>query len=207
MNIIIFGPPGSGKGTQARKLADRYGIPHISTGRIFRAAMKDKSGLGNKIARIMKSGGYVPDDITIGIVKKRLEDADCAEGFILDGFPRTLPQAEALDEFSHVDFVIVLDIPDKVAVERIAGRRTCSKCRRPATIKEGSKCKECGGKLVRRPDESDEVIPGRLKIYHDATHPLLEYYLPRDIVHVIDGTKPVEEAFKDILKVLGDANY
>lgn len=207
MNIIMFGPPGCGKGTQARKLADRYGIPHISTGQIFRAVMKDKSELGKKIRDTMKSGNYVPDKITIAVVKKRLEDADCAEGFILDGFPRTLAQAEALDEFSHVDFVIVLEIPDSVAVHRIAERRTCSKCNRPATVKEGNKCRECGGKLIRRPDESDEIIAERLKIYHDTARPLLEYYRPGDIVHVINGNPPVEKVFKDILKVLGDANY
>lgn len=204
MNIVLFGPPGSGKGTQAKLLAERYGIPHISTGDIFRAAMKDRSELGLKIAETMKSGSYVSDSISITIVQKRLEDVDCAEGFILDGFPRTLPQAEALDEFSHVDFVIVLNVPDAELIKRISGRRTCSGCNRSTRVDEGEKCRECGAKLVSRSDELPGVIKKRLAVYHDATQPLIEYYKPRNILYVVDGNRPVKEVFKDILLILGD---
>ncbi|MBD3303630.1 adenylate kinase [Candidatus Woesearchaeota archaeon] len=204
MNIVIFGPPGSGKGTQAGKIAERYGIPHISTGDMFRAAMDKKTELGLKIKDMMAKGILIPDEITIRLVEMRLKDADCTEGFILDGFPRTLEQAEALDEMAELGFVIVLDVPDDVVVDRIMNRRTCAKCGRSTTADEGDTCKKCGGKLVKRSDEDVETSKHRLKVYHDQTQPLIEYYKPRDVVHVVDGDRPVEEVFKDIIKVLGE---
>lgn len=204
MNIIMFGPPGSGKGTQADKVAERYGIPHISTGDMFRAAMDKKTELGLKIKDMMAKGILIPDEITIRLVEMRLKEADCAEGFILDGFPRTIDQAEALDELAEIGFVIVLNVPDDVVLKRIMNRRTCSKCKRPTTADEGDTCKECGGELVKRSDEKEDVIKHRLKVYHDQTQPLLEYYKPRDLVHRVNGDRPVEEVFKDIIKILGE---
>jgi adenylate kinase len=204
MNIIIFGPPGSGKGTQAEKIAERYGIPHISTGDMFRAAMQQGTDLGKQITERMKKGILISDEITIKLVELRLKETDCTEGFILDGFPRTIEQAEALDEMAEIGFVIVLDVSDEVVIDRIMKRRTCSKCKRPTTADEGDKCKKCGGELVKRSDEKVDVIKHRLVVYHEQTSPLLEYYKPRDIVHIIDGNRPVEDVFKDVIKVLGE---
>ncbi|MBW3001975.1 adenylate kinase [Candidatus Woesearchaeota archaeon] len=204
MNIIIFGPPGSGKGTQAENIAERYGIPHISTGDMFRAAMEQGTDLGKQIMENMKKGILISDEITIKLVELRLKEADCTEGCILDGFPRTIEQAEALDSMIEIGFVIVLDVPDDVVLKRIMNRRTCSKCKRPTTADEGDKCKKCGGELVKRSDEKEDVIKHRLGVYHEQTSPLLEYYKPRDIVHIIDGNRPVEEIFKDITKLLGE---
>lgn len=204
MNIVIFGPPGSGKGTQAKLLAERYGIPQVSTGDIFRAAMKAKSELGLKIINMMNSGHYVSDDITIGVVKKRLEDVDCAEGFILDGFPRTLAQAEALDEFSHVDFVIVLDVPYEEIIKRTSKRKVCSKCNRITTSEEGQNCKECRGKLISRSDEDIKIVKTRLMIYQDTAQPVINYYRSKGVLHTIAGNRSVEDVFNDILSVLGD---
>ncbi|MBN1644910.1 adenylate kinase [Candidatus Woesearchaeota archaeon] len=204
MNIIIFGPPGSGKGTQARLLADRYGIPHISPGAMFRAAMKSKTKIGLQIKDFMDKGNYVPDDITIAMVKKRLEDVDCAEGFMIDGFPRNLPQAEALDEFAHIDFVIVLKVSDKEVINRLSKRRQCPKCDKITSTEEGEKCRDCKVKLVQRDDDKPQVIKNRLLVYHDLTQPLIEYYKNKDIVRMINGEQSEENVFKDILLGLGD---
>ena len=202
MNIIIFGPPGSGKGTQAEKIADRYGIPHISTGDMFRAAREKETDFGKQITERMKKGILISDEITIKLVEMRLQETDCTEGFILDGFPRTIEQAEALDEMIELGFVVVLDVPDDVIIERISKRRTCAKCKSPTN--KGDKCEKCGGELVQRSDDTPEGIKKRLAVYKDQTQPLLEYYKPRDITHIIDGNRPVEEIFKDIIKVLGE---
>jgi len=204
MNIIIFGPPGSGKGTQAEMIAERYGIPHISTGDMFRAAIEQKTELGLKIKNILAKGHYVPDEITIKLIEMRLKETDCTEGCILDGFPRTLNQAEALDEIAEIGFVIVLDIPDDVIIKRMSKRRNCEKCKRTTTADEGDACKECGGKLIQRDDQKPDVIKKRVDVYNDQTAPLLEYYKPRDLVHVIDGNRPIEPIFQDIIKVLGE---
>ena len=204
MNVIIFGPPGSGKGTQAEMIAERYGIPHISTGDMFRAAIEKKTELGLKIQDILAKGHYVPDEITISLIEMRLKETDCTEGCILDGFPRTLDQAEALDEMVEIGFVIVLDIPDDVVVKRMSHRRNCEKCKRTTNADEGDACKECGGKLVQRDDQKPDVIKKRVDVYNDQTAPLLEYYKPRDLVHVIDGNRPIEPIFQDIIKILGE---
>jgi adenylate kinase len=206
MNIIIFGPPGSGKGTQAKLLADRYGIPHICPGEILRDAIKKKTDLGLKIKGLLDSGNYVSDDIAIAMVQKRLEDVDCAEGYILDGFPRTLPQAEALDEFSEVGFVLFLNISDKEAINRQSKRRQCPKCNKLTNISEGERCKECKVKLIKRDDQDSDVISNRLLVYHDLTQPLLEYYKPRNIVHVINGDQSEEKVFKELILALGDTD-
>jgi len=204
MNIVLFGPPGSGKGTQAEKIAERYGIPHISTGDMFRAAMAQKTELGLQIKENMEKGILISDEITVRLVEMRLKEADCTEGFILDGFPRTIEQAEALDSMVELGFVIVLDVPDDVVLKRIMNRRTCSKCKRPTTADEGEKCKKCGGELIKRSDEKEDVIKYRLSVYHDQTAALLEYYKPKDIIHIIDGNRSVEEIFQDIIKILGE---
>ena len=204
MNIIIFGPQGSGKGTQAKMLADRYGIPHISTGDIFREVAKRKDALGLEVKKVMDQGALCSDALTNEVMKHRLEDVDCAEGFILDGYPRTLAQAEALDEFSMIDSVIVLEISDEAAVSRLSNRRQCPKCRRITDVSEGVNCAKCGAKLVQRADDTPELIKKRLDDYHEITQPLLEYYKPRDIVYFIDGEQKPEKVFRNILEVLGD---
>jgi len=204
MNIVIFGPQGSGKGTQAKLIAERYGIPHISTGDIFREVAKKKDALGLQVKGLLDNGELISDGLTLEIVRHRLEDVDCEEGFILDGFPRTIGQAETLDEFSHVDFVIVLDISDEEAVRRISLRRQCPKCRKITTVDEGDVCKECKEKLVQRDDDIPALIQKRLSAYHDLTQPLLEYYKPQDVVHVINGEQSVEAIFNEIVAVLGE---
>jgi len=202
MNIIIFGPPGSGKGTQAEKVAERYGIPHISTGDMFRAAMEQETDIGKQIKERMAKGILISDEITIKLVEMRLKETDCTEGFILDGFPRTIEQAEALDEMIELGFVVVLDVPDDVIIERISKRKTCAKCKSPTN--KGDKCEKCSGELIQRSDDTPEGIKKRLAVYKDQTQPLLEYYKPRDMTHIIDGNRSVEEIFKDIIKVLGE---
>jgi len=204
MNIIILGPQGCGKGTQADMIAERYGIPHISTGDMFRAAMEQGTDLGKQIKERMNKGILISDEITIKLVELRLKDTDCTEGFILDGFPRTLQQAEALDSMVEVGFVIFLDVPEDVLIERLSKRRQCSKCKRITTVSEGEKCKECGGELVQREDDTPEGIKQRLTMYRELTEPLLEYYKPRNIAHIIDGNRTVEEVFKSIIKSLGE---
>jgi adenylate kinase len=204
MNIVIFGPQGSGKGTQAKMLADRYGVPHISTGDIFREAAKKHDTLGLEVKRVMDAGALCSDALTNEVVKHRLEDVDCSEGFILDGYPRTLAQAEALDEFSHVDFVIVLEISDEEAVKRLSKRRQCQKCKKITGVSEGSACKSCGAKLVQRDDDTPALIQKRLDTYHELTQPLMEYYRPQEIIHIINGEQSPEKVFKDILGILGD---
>ncbi len=204
MNIVIFGPQGSGKGTQAEMLADRYGIPHISTGDIFREAAKRKDKIGLEVKKVLDEGSLCSDALTNEVVKHRLEDVDCAEGFILDGYPRTLVQAEALDEFANVEFVIVLEISDQEAVRRLSKRRQCPKCKRITDTAEGSDCVKCGTALVQRADDTPELIKKRLDDYHDITQPLLEYYKPREIVAVINGEQSPEKVFRNILDVLGE---
>lgn len=204
MNIVIFGPQGSGKGTQAKMLADRYGIPHISTGDIFREAAKRKDKMGLEVKKVLDEGSLCSDALTNEVVKHRLEDVDCAEGFILDGYPRTLVQAEALDEFSNIEFVIVLEISDEEAIKRLSKRRQCPKCKRITDINEGAECAKCGTKLVQRADDTPELIKKRLDDYHDITQPLLEYYKPREVVFVINGEQKPEKVFRNILEVLGE---
>ena len=204
MNIIILGPQGCGKGTQAEKIAERYGIPHISTGDMFRAAMEQGTDLGKEITERMNKGILISDEITIKLVELRLKDTDCTEGFILDGFPRTLQQAEALDSMVEVGFVLFLDVPEDVLIERLSKRRQCSKCKRITNVSEGEKCKECGGELIQREDDTPEGIKQRLTMYRELTEPLLEYYKPRSIAHIIDGNRPVEEVFQSIIQVLGE---
>lgn len=213
MKIIMLGAPGAGKGTQAKKIAEKYGIPHISTGDIFRANIKGGTELGMKAKSYMDQGQLVPDDVTIGMLLDRISEADCANGYVLDGFPRTIPQAESLtkalsDRGEKMDHAIDVDVPDEAIVTRMAGRRACLKCGATYHIvynapKTEGVCDVCGEKLVLRDDDKPETVQKRLTVYHDQTQPLIEYYKEAGILATVDGTKDLNKVFEDIVNVLG----
>ncbi len=210
MRIILMGAPGAGKGTQAEKLIEKLKIPHIATGDIFRAAVKEGTELGNKAKSYMDQGKLVPDEIVIGIVKERLMKADCREGFLLDGFPRTVSQAEALDEQLNdrpINYVVYIDADFDDLVERISGRRICSKCGKSYHIKFNPPevrgvCDDDGGDLYQRDDDNEETAKDRLKVYTDETSPLIEYYENKGILKRVNGSQDPEGVTKDILRVL-----
>jgi len=209
MKLILLGPPGAGKGTQAEVLTKELGIPAISTGNILRAAVKNGTPIGLKAKEYMDAGKLVPDEVIIGVISERLSEADCANGFILDGVPRTIPQAEALEkEGIAFDHVISLEISDEEIVERMAGRRVCTSCGTPFHVKgrppktEGV-CDICGGKLELRADDKPEVVTSRLKVYHEETAPLKEFYQSRNLLRGIQDQKSIEATTAEILKVLG----
>lgn len=213
MKIIMLGAPGAGKGTQAKKIAEKYQIPHISTGDIFRANIKGGTELGMKAKSYMDQGGLVPDDVTIGMLLDRIQEADCSNGYVLDGFPRTIPQAEsltkALSEMGEtMDYAINVDVPDENIINRMAGRRACLACGATYHIvynapKQEGICDVCGEKLVLRDDDKPETVQKRLGVYHEQTQPLIEYYGNAGILVSVDGTKDLNEVFKDIVTVLG----
>ncbi len=213
MNIIMLGPPGAGKGTQAKMLVERLGIPQISTGDMLRAAVKDGTELGKKAKEYMDAGKLVPDEVVIGIVKERLAQADCERGFILDGFPRTIPQAEALDRVleelgKRIDYVINVAVPNEELITRLTGRRTCRKCGAMYHVvfnppREEGRCDKCGGELYQRDDDREETIRQRLEVYQAQTAPLIDYYKKKGVLYDIDGTGSIEDIFQNILKVLG----
>jgi len=212
MKIIMLGAPGAGKGTQAKRIAKKYDIPHISTGDIFRANIKEKTELGNKAKEYMDRGELVPDDITIGMLLDRIHKDDCKNGFVLDGFPRTIPQAEsltrALSELGEkIDYAVNIDVPDESIITRMSGRRACLSCGATYHIvysapKAKDVCDTCGNKLVIRDDDKPETVKKRLEIYHDQTQPLIDYYKNEKILASVDGTKDMEEVFIDIISVL-----
>ena len=213
MKLIMLGAPGAGKGTQAEILSAKLGIPTISTGNILRAAIKDGTPIGLQAKSYMDAGQLVPDDVIIGIVTERLAEDDCKNGYILDGFPRTIPQAESLTEAlaangEAIDFALNVDVPDANIVNRMAGRRACLKCgatyhiQFAAPKKEGI-CDKCGSELVLRDDDKPETVQKRLEIYHDQTHPLIEYYEKKGVLHTVDGTQTMEDVFKNITDILG----
>lgn len=213
-NIILMGPPGAGKGTNAKRIASHYGIPHISTGDMFREAIKNKTPLGELANKYISQGLLVPDDVTIGLVKERISLDDCKNGFLLDGFPRSLPQAEALtsigEEISRpIKYVINIVVPESILVDRISGRRVCKVCGAPYHIRnmkpkvEGI-CDLCGGELVQRKDDNEETLKARLHEYHKMTEPLISYYKNLGVVYDVDGTKDLDELSKDIAKILGE---
>lgn len=213
-NIILMGPPGAGKGTNAKRIASHYGIPHISTGDMFREAIKNKTPLGELANKYISQGLLVPDDVTIGLVKERISLDDCKNGFLLDGFPRSLPQAEALtsigEEISRpINYVINIVVPESILVDRISGRRVCKTCGAPYHIRnmkpkvEGV-CDLCGGELVQRKDDNEETLKARLHEYHKMTEPLIAYYKNLGVVYDVDGTKDLDELSKDIAKILGE---
>ncbi len=204
MNIIILGPQGSGKGTQAQLLKEKYEWKHISTGDLYRQGVQNRDPEILKMQKGIDKGGFMPDAYVMKLVKKNLSE----KGNIFDGFPRTLPQAEALDEITQVGIVIELKMPDKLAVERLSARRQCKDCRaifgaENPPRKKGI-CNRCGGELFHREDDKPEAIKKRLALYHDETEPLLEYYKPRKIVYSVDASKSIESVFKDICKIIDE---
>jgi len=216
MKIVFMGPPGAGKGTQAEKIVETYQIPHISTGDMFRKAIKDQTELGMEAKRYMDQGALVPDHVTIGIVKDRLSEPDCVKGFLLDGFPRTVEQANALDEIlvsldSKIDYVINIDVDLSILKERLTGRRICRSCGatyhmifNPPKV-EGI-CDKCGGELYQRKDDNEETVGNRLEVYVKQTKPLLDYYSQAGNLVNINGQQSIDLVFADIQTVLGGNN-
>ena len=206
MNIIFLGPPGAGKGTQAQKICDALNIPQISTGDILRRAIKEGTETGLKAKAFIDAGQLVPDGVIIDIVKERLAMADCAGGYILDGFPRTMPQAEALDTFAAIDSVIELDVADQVLVDRLSGRRVCLKCGATyhlSMLNGETKCAKCGDPLVQRNDDKVETVLNRLEVYHAQTAPLIGYYEQKGLLKKVDGAQGLDNTFAAIMKALG----
>ena len=213
MKIIMLGAPGAGKGTQAKKIAAKYGIPHISTGDIFRANIKNGTELGKKAKTYMDQGLLVPDELVVDLVVDRVNQDDCTNGYVLDGFPRTIPQAEALTEAlekmgQKVDFAIDVNVPDENIVKRMGGRRACVTCGATyhmvyaPTKKEGI-CDTCGGELILRDDDKPETVQKRLNVYHDQTQTLIDYYTSQGILRTVDGTVDIDDVFRAITEFLG----
>lgn len=205
MNIIFLGPPGAGKGTQAQRICETFGIPQISTGDILRRAIKEETPTGLKAKAYIDAGKLVPDEVVIDIVRDRLDQEDCKTGYILDGFPRTVPQAEALADFAQIDAVVDLDVADEKLVQRLSGRRVCLNCGATyhvSTMKSDC-CNHCGQALVQRDDDKPETVLSRLKVYHEQTAPLVSYYQDKNLLHVIDGAQQKEVIFDAILNTLG----
>ena len=213
MKIIMLGAPGAGKGTQAKMIAEKYGIPHISTGDIFRANIKNGTQLGREAKQYMDQGLLVPDELTVKILLDRVAQEDCAGGYVLDGFPRTIPQAEVLDEAltaqnEKIDYAIDVDVPDENIVKRMSGRRACLKCGATYHLEhipprtEGI-CDSCGSELVLRDDDKPETVLNRLKVYHDQTQPLIDYYSRKKILRTVDGTMDMQDVFHAVTAILG----
>jgi len=210
--IILLGPPGAGKGTQAKKISAEFGIPQISTGDMLRAAVKDGTALGKQAKAFMDSGGLVPDEVVIGIVKERLAAADCAGGFILDGFPRTIPQAQALDRVvkelgKEIRFVLSLEVDQNELMERLCGRRTCTGCGAMYHVKFSvprvpDKCDKCGAALIQRDDDKEETIKNRLDHYRRATAPLLDYYRDTGKIRSVMASGEIDAIFRKIVGIL-----
>ena len=212
MKIIMLGAPGAGKGTQAKKIAAEYHIPHISTGDIFRANLKNGTELGLKAKEYMDKGLLVPDELTCDLVVDRISQPDAENGYVLDGFPRTIPQAEALSEAlskrgEKIDYAIDIEVPDENIVKRMSGRRACVGCGATyhlvyaAPKKEGI-CDACGGELILRDDDKEETVGKRLNVYHEQTQPLIDYYSGKGVLKTIDGTADIDEIFAQIKKIL-----
>ena len=213
MKIIMLGAPGAGKGTQAKMIAEKCGIPHISTGDIFRANINNGTELGAKAKEYMDKGLLVPDELVCDLVVDRIQQADCEKGYILDGFPRTIPQAEALTEALNaieqkMEYALNIDVPDENIIHRMAGRRACVGCGATyhlefAPTKVEGICDVCGEKLILRDDDKPETVTNRLNVYHAQTKPLIDYYDKKGIVYTIDGTQSMDKVFSDIRKILG----
>ena len=213
MNIILLGAPGVGKGTQAKKLIEKYDIPQISTGDILRKAVADGTPLGKEAKSYMDSGGLVPDSVVIGLVKERLAQDDCKKGYILDGFPRTTPQAEALDAVlaemnSPLDTALSVDVDPDILMKRLTGRRTCKSCQQMYNVhftpsqKEGV-CDKCNGELFQRADDKEDTIKNRLEVYEKSTAPLIDYYGKKNILKSVEGMGSVDDIFNKVCSVLG----
>ena len=213
MKIIMLGAPGAGKGTQAKMLADKYMIPHISTGDIFRANIKNGTELGQKAKTYMDQGLLVPDELVCDLVVDRVQQDDCSKGYILDGFPRTIPQAEALDAAlsklgAKIDYAVNVEVPDENIVNRMSGRRACVACGATYHIvhnptKVEGVCDRCGKELILRDDDKPETVTKRLNVYHEQTQPLIEYYTKQGALVEVDGTMNMDDVFNAIVKILG----
>ena len=214
MKIIMLGAPGAGKGTQAKQIAAKYNVPHVSTGDIFRANIKEGTALGMEAKSYMDKGQLVPDELTVKILLDRVAKDDCKNGYVLDGFPRTIPQAEVLDEAvtklgETIDYAINVDVPDENIIRRMSGRRACVACGATYHIvnvppkKEGI-CDVCGEALIVRDDDKEETVKSRLETYHQQTQPLIDYYSQKNILKEVDGTKDMNEVFADIVAILGE---
>lgn len=213
MRIIMLGAPGAGKGTQAKQIAGKFNIPHISTGDIFRANIKGGTELGKKAKAYMDQGALVPDELVVDLVADRIKQNDCKDGYVFDGFPRTIPQAEALDKAleemgSKIDFAIDIDVPDENIVNRMSGRRACLACGATYHVqfnapKTEGICDACGKELVLRDDDKPETVKTRLDVYHTQTQPLIDYYTEKGVLKSVDGTQDVADVFQSILDVLG----
>lgn len=212
MKIVMLGAPGAGKGTQAKKIAEKFQIPHISTGDIFRANIKNETELGKKAKTYMDQGLLVPDELTVNLVTDRLVQADCKSGYVLDGFPRNIGQAEALtkaleERKEGLEFAIDVEVPDENIIGRMSGRRACVGCgatyhlEYAPTKKEGV-CDACNGELILREDDKPETVQKRLQVYHEQTQPLIQYYGEKGILHKIDGTKEISQVFQEISGLL-----
>lgn len=206
MNVVFLGPPGAGKGTQAVRVCERLNIPQISTGDILRKAIKEQTDTGLKAKAFIDQGQLVPDDVVIDIVRERLAMPDCQNGYILDGFPRTVPQAQALSGFARIDAVVDIEVSDDKLVARLSGRRVCPAC--GATFHEsrlGGKtdCDKCGAALIQRDDDKAETVLNRLKVYHDQTAPLIDFYGKQGLLKTVDGSQPLDDCLADILTALG----
>jgi len=206
MRMIFLGAPGTGKGTQASVLAGKYSIPQISTGDILRKAVQDDTELGRKAKAVMEAGELVPDDVIINLVNERLSQSDCRRGYILDGFPRTLAQAESLDQLQAIDAVIYLDVDNRVIIDRLTTRRVCRGCGKLYNVATdpppaSGRCDVCGGEIYQRDDDSEETVRNRLDVYYEKTAPLKSYYQDRGVLHIIDGNRPIEEVRADIATV------
>lgn len=214
MKIIMLGAPGAGKGTQAKMIAEKYQVPHVSTGDIFRANIKNGTELGMEAKKYMDQGLLVPDELTVKILLDRVAQADCANGYVLDGFPRTIPQAQVLDEAltklgEKIDYAINVDVPDENIVRRMSGRRACLKCGATYHIehippKTEGICDTCGSELVLREDDKPETVLNRLKVYHDQTQPLIDFYTAKGVLKSVDGTVDMKDVFAAITGILGE---
>ena len=213
MKIIMLGAPGAGKGTQAKMIAEKYGVPHVSTGDIFRANIKEGTELGKEAKQYMDQGLLVPDELTVKILLDRVAKDDCKNGYVLDGFPRTIPQADVLDKALNelgdkIDYAIDVDVPDENIVKRMGGRRACLTCGATYHIehvppkKEGI-CDKCGSELVLRDDDKPETVKNRLSVYHEQTQPLIDFYTEKGVLRTVDGTQDMKDVFAAIVMILG----
>ncbi len=205
MYLVFLGAPGAGKGTQATRVCEKYNIPHISTGDILRANIKQGTPLGVEAKKFIDKGLLVPDEVVIGLVKERLGEEDCKKGFLLDGFPRTLEQAEALGKFAKITHAINIQVDEDLVVKRIAGRRMC-KCGESYHISwyDKDSCQKCGEKLYQRDDDKEETVKSRLEVYKKQTAPLIEYYKQSGVLYDVDGAQEMNKVFEDIVRILDD---
>lgn len=213
MKIIMLGAPGAGKGTQAKMIAEKYSIPHVSTGDIFRANIKNGTDLGKEAKSYMDKGELVPDELTVRILLDRVAQDDCKNGYVLDGFPRTIPQAKVLEEElnkqgTDVDYAINVDVPDENIIKRMSGRRACVTCGATYHIehvppKTEGICDKCGAELILRDDDKEETVKNRLNVYHEQTQPLIDFYAAKNVLKNVDGTVDMMDVFKAITDILG----